>query len=161
MDNSKYINDIFNNTINDFLGGVEDYHNSAMKDLYLSYLIKEYSNKTINDYLVKYYSKLEVLKWKNFDFNGKLSYVIDDDYLERLKVLSLEAFESSRKYLEAGVKLDRKKANEMINQMNALLSKVKPFNKSIAIYYHSEGVKDLSLSSEISDTMSLRIGSWT
>ncbi len=161
MDNSKYINVIFNNTINDFLGGVEDYHNSAMKDLYLSYLIKEYSNKTINDYLVKYYSKLEVLKWKNFDFNGKLSYVIDDDYLERLKVLSLEAFESSRKYLEAGVKLDRKKANEMINQMNALLSKVKPFNKSIAIYYHSEGVKDLSLSSEISDTMSLRIGSWT
>ena len=73
---------IYENTIDMFLKNFPDTEFETIRKMYLSYLIRTYSRLDLDDRLVEYYSDLEVIKWKDFNVDGKMSIISEDKNLD-------------------------------------------------------------------------------
>ena len=158
MDNNIKIKEIYNNTVDLFIKNIPDDKKEYMKNMYLSYLIREYSKHVLTSEDVDYYSSLEIIRWKNFSMEGKLSVVSEDENLDKLINLSLEGCQAAEKFVREGVQISKEYANDKLEEMNLLYENVKEFNKDLATFYYSEGSLDFSYASGLTDLMSLRTG---
>lgn len=158
METNKSIMKIYENTVDKFLENFSVSEIESIRNLYLSYLIRTYSHLKLDDIAVDYYSNLEVIKWKDFNIDGKMSIISEDKSLEELVKLSMEGLHYADQFRKYGTMLDKKIANEKIKLMNELLNKVLEFNKKLATYYYSEGSLDFSYAAGLTNLMSLRTG---
>ena len=158
MENNKNIMKIYENTVDMFLKGFSNTELETIKKMYISYLLRTYSRLELDDMTVRYYSNLEIIKWKDFNIEGKMSIISEDKNLDELVKLSMEGLHFADQFRRDGVLLDKKIANEKIELMHELLNKVLDFNKTLATYYYSEGTLDFSYAAGITDFMSLRTG---
>lgn len=158
MVTNKNIMKIYENTIDMFLKSFPNTEFETIRKMYLSYLIRTYSRLGLDDRSVEYYSDLEVIKWKDYNIDGKMSIISEDKNLDELVKLSMEGQHFADQYRKDGIMLDKKIANERIKLMAELLNKVLDFNKNLGTYYYSEGTLDFSYASGLTDLMSLRTG---
>lgn len=158
METNKNVMRIYENTIDMFLKNFPDTEFETIRKMYLSYLIRTYSRLDLDDRLVEYYSDLEVIKWKDFNVDGKMSIISEDKNLDELIKLSMEGLQFADQFRKKNIMLDKKIANEKIELMSELLNKVLDFNKKLATYYYSEGTLDFSYAAGLTDLMSLRTG---
>lgn len=158
MQNNKNILKIYENTIDKFLENCPENNKQDIRKLYSSYLVRTYSRLNLDDSSVEYFSELEIIKWKNFSLEGKLSVVCEDNNLDELIKLSMEGLEAADQFRKSGVVFDKNVASKKIKLMEELLDKVLYFNKSLATYYCSEGSLDFSYAAGLADIMSLRTG---
>lgn len=158
METNKNIMKIYENTVDKFLENFPASEVESIRNMYLSYLIRTYSRLELNDRTIEYYSNLEVIKWKDYNIDGKMSIISEDKNLDELVKLSMEGQHFADQFRKDGTMLDKKIANEKIKLMDELLNKVLEFNKKLATYYYSEGTLDFSYASGLTDLMSLRTG---
>lgn len=158
MENNKNIMKIYENTVDMFLKGFSNTELEAIRKMYISYLLRTYSRLELDDRTVRYYSNLEIIKWKDFNIEGKMSIISEDKNLDELVKLSMEGLHFADQFRRNGVLLDKKIANEKIELMDELLNKVLDFNKTLAAYYYSEGTLDFFYAAGLTDFMSLRTG---
>ena len=158
METNKNVMRIYENTIDMFLKNFPDTEFETIRKMYLSYLIRTYSRLDLDDRLVEYYSDLEVIKWKDFNVDGKMSIISEDKNFDELIKLSMEGLQFADQFRKKNIMLDKKIANEKIELMSELLNKVLDFNKKLATYYYSEGTLDFSYAAGLTDLMSLRTG---
>ncbi len=158
METNKNIMKIYENTVDTFLENFSASEIETIRNMYLSYLIRTYSRLELNDRAIEYYSNLEIIKWKDFNIDGKMSVISEDKNLDELVKLSMEGLQFADQFRKNGTMLDKKIANEKIKLMDELLNKVLEFNKNLATYYYSEGTLDFSYAARLTDSMSLRTG---
>lgn len=164
------IKKIYANTVKFVLNGIDEESKELISYYYFSYLYKIYKNFDIKnrnvEKVIQIFSNLEISKWQNMNAIAKKEELIKDNAFESIKAISGIALDYAKQKINTRDinnenmqdTLDRKKADEYINELNAYLQQVKDFNKQIAIYYVSEGIMDLDFASGKTKNTSLRIG---
>jgi len=174
MNNDKLILEIYNNTINDILVGIEEKYKEELCLAYLEYLKKNYLNFDLDlsnnkpEEIVSLFVELEKSKWQDINTDAKLSELLTDPAFENIKYISNTGYKYAKLMLDKKFEarsevalhsvIDEEKAKESIDMLNTYYEQVREFNKQIANYYVSEGSIDFQYASGITENMSLRIG---
>lgn len=174
MNNEKLILEIYNQTINSILIGVDAKYKDELCLAYIEYLKKIYLNFDLKlgnkktEELVSIFVDLEKSKWQDTNADAKLSELLNDPAFENIKYISNTGYKYAKSMINkkfgAGVEtllqpvIEESKAKESIEMLNTYCEQVRDFNKTIATYYVSEGIIDFLYASGITENTSLRIG---
>lgn len=171
MNNEKLISEIYNQTINDILNGIDEKYKSELCMAYINYLKRIYLNFDLElgnkkiDELVSVFVNLEKSKWKDANKDSKLSELLHDQAFENIKNISNTGYKYAEEMLSKKIfndaiepVIEKEKAKENIDKLNKYCDQVRNFNKQLATYYVSEGSMDFMYASGITENMSLRIG---
>ncbi len=165
--NEVLINSIYNNCIKDFLIGI-DTNQDELSIAYKKYLLEVYgdtleANDDIN-VVITIYTNIERKKWKNKTLNEKLSIVINDDSLNKLRELSgIAQKHAERKlgFMLSGTNytpsISEEDVKKYIQDMKEYHSKVLPQNINVANIYLSEGILDFEYAINLTENLSLRV----
>ncbi len=165
--NELLINGIYNNCLETFLTGI-DSNREELSVAYKKYLVEMYA-ETIDEtddinQTIAIFSSIEKKRWSSKSVNEKISMVVNDDALNRLREISSIAQKHAERklgHLLHGSNyiptLSEEEKDRYVKEMVELSSKVLPQNQNIATMLLSEGSIDFDYATNLTDDMSLRV----
>ncbi len=137
----KFAREIYNETIDSVLEGIEPEEQEKVSQLYYQYLLKRYSTMKFDEYeyeeKIDRYLPSEKRAWEKRDPQDKkqilLENVIEDKALKEIFKLQFEATKAVANKDRRHRDLSVEEADEYIRKMTELLKEVKDFNMEEAI----------------------------
>lgn len=157
----EFIKKVYDRVINIILHDIPKNYQDEVSKNYLEYLSKKYSNKYNDENIdIDFIISIENSTWSIVPFGYKLQLFVKDDSLEKIREISLEAYNLAKERLEKKLEstIRSEEIDNKIKMFDELLMNVKDFNKDLAKALVSEGVADFVYASGKTDVTSLRIG---
>jgi len=161
----KFAREIYNETIDSVLEGIEPEEQEKVSQLYYQYLLKRYSTMKFGEY--EYEEKLdrylpsEKRAWEKRDPQDKkqilLENVIEDKALKEIYKLQFEAVKAVANKDRRHRDLSVEEADECIKRITELLKEVKDFNMEEATKVVEEIKSDFLYASNRFDFPSFKI----
>lgn len=165
----KLIDGIYKNTIACLLDGVNLENQQELIIAYKTYLFDMYASTLepqddINQ-VINIYSMMENKKWKNKTLEQKLSQIIRDKNLEKLREISNVGYKHAQRKLgcilsniEYIPQITEEDIKKYIMEMQKLRKDVQKYNDLLADMYLSEGTLDFEYAMNLTENLSMRIG---
>lgn len=158
----ELIKTLYDNLINIVLTDIDVSYHEVVKVNYMNYLKNQYfeAYKDFKDLNVlgQTLIRFEKLKWLDKNSDMKLNLLIEDEFLNKISVISSKAFDYANERKASGKLIDESVAENLINEMKQYFQKVLDFNKNFAQWCISDGIVDLIYASGKSNNTSLRMG---
>lgn len=165
----KVVERILGETKEIFLEGVDPSIHEKMLLAYKNYLMETYANILREDdnleQVIRIWSHMEKRKWVGKNTSYKLSMIIKDENLDKLRRISGIGYNLAQKKMgfvlsdtQYTPELSKEQMNAYIEEMQNLFEHVEPFNINIARNYLSEGILDFQFAMNLTEDMSLRTG---
>lgn len=152
MSNEILIKKIFDKTILTVLSNISDNYHDEVIRTYNNYLIKHYEKyNSSNSNIINAFVELEISKWKDIDESAKLSLLLDDKAMDKIREIASLGFDYAKKRFEyernnfnneSIISIDVKKANENIDELNNLIKEVREFNSVVASKIVTDAIMD-------------------
>lgn len=152
MSNENLIKKIFDKTILTVLSNISDNYHDEVIRTYNNYLIKHYEKyNSSNSNIINAFVELEISKWKDIDESAKLSLLLDDKAMDKIREIASLGFDYAKKRFEyernnfnneSIISIDVKKANENIDELNNLIKEVREFNSVVASKIVTDAIMD-------------------
>ena len=163
----KVVERILGETKETFLEGVDSSIHEKILLAYKNYLMETYANILREDdnleQVIRIWSHMEKRKWVGKNTSYKLSMIIKDDNLDKLREISGIGYKLAQKKMgfvlsdtQYTPELSKEQMNAYIEEMQNLFEHVEPFNINIARNYLSEGILDFQFAMNLSEDKSLR-----
>lgn len=162
MNNKKIISWLYDNSINFVLLGIDKKYKEELKDSYLEYLNRIYSNYKLpnknSDDILNGLLKLEELKWKNSVQSVKLSSLLTDSAFENIQYILNVSEEYANKRIDPNnvegnltPVIGEEQAKRNIEMLNFHLKSVREFNKEFARQLVSRAIINYKYACGLSD----------
>ena len=166
--NEQLINGIYNNCLSLVLMNTDESLHEKLSVAYKKYLVYNYADTLEPDedinLAISIYTKMEQRKWVDQTLQDKLSILIDDENLDKLRKISGIGQKHAERKLasimtghEYTPDLTQEQVEGYIHQMEELHDKVRPYNLNQADMYLSEGILDFNFSMNKDERMSFRL----
>lgn len=171
MNKKILVEELFNKLSSVIIENVEEVYHEELLSEYKNYL-REYFSKYQDDSdkiesYIKTFTKIEMLNWSNMNQDGKLSLLLKDRALEKIREISSKGFQYAKDkfnqmlsddVIKEECELDKQEIEQNIQLLEELLPKVREFNKGLAANLVSEGVLDYNYLLGNTNITSLRLG---
>ncbi|MDE6285273.1 MAG: hypothetical protein K2M17_05960 [Bacilli bacterium] len=161
MKNEQFINQLYTNTIEEFLKNVTT-SRDELAEAYKSYLFQTYESLEVApekyDATLEVLSKTLVSQWGILPENHKMQELLKDEAMQDIRELSYKGLEYARLKISEKQILSTELANQAIQQLESVVDKVKPYNQNLAKELISEGILDYMYAAGLSENTSLRLG---